>query len=1208
MERKMKSMDGNNAAAHVSYAFSEVAAIYPITPSSPMADFVDQWSANGLKNIFGTKVKVVEMQSEAGAAGAVHGSLGAGALTTTYTASQGLLLMIPNMYKIAAEQLPAVFHVSARTVSTQALNIFGDHSDVMACRQTGFAMLCEGNVQEVMDLSPVAHLAALEGKVPFINFFDGFRTSHEIQKIAVWDYEDLKDMCDMDAVKEFRAHALNPEHPHMRGSHENGDIYFQHREACNKYYAALPTVVEKYMDKINAKLGTNYQLFNYYGAPDADRVIVAMGSICDVAEEVIDYLNAHGEKVGLVKVRLFRPFAPEKLVAAIPATAKRVAVLDRTKEPGAMGEPLYQDVVTALANAGKNDVQVIGGRYGLGSKDTPPASVFAVYSELKRDEMKRQFTIGIVDDVTNLSLPEDENCPNTAAPGTIECKFWGLGGDGTVGANKNSIKIIGDHTDKYVQAYFQYDSKKTGGVTISHLRFGDKPIKSPYYINKADFVACHNPSYITKGFKMVNDVKPGGVFMINCQWDFEELNHHLKADAKRYIARNNIQLYTINAIDLAIEIGMGKRNNTILQSAFFSLAKVLPEEDAIRFMKEKAKASYLKKGQDVVDMNYKAIDLGATAYKKIDVPAEWADAVDEPDTRELKGKPELVKMVKEILEPVGKMDGDSLPVSAFSEHVDGQFELGASAYEKRGVAVSVPTWDANKCIQCNQCAYVCPHATIRPFALTAEEAKNAPEAAKIVDVKAGKGKGTYQFTMAISPLDCMGCGVCIGVCPVNALSMVPQEGGLAQQDVFNYCVAEVSEKKDMQDNTVKGSQFKQPMLEFSGSCAGCAETSYARLVTQLFGDHMYISNATGCSSIWGGPAATSPYCANKEGHGPAWCNSLFEDNAEHGLGMYIGQNKIRQDLAEETRQLIAVEWARPELKAAAQAWLDTMEDGEANAEAAKAFVKALEDSICTVDELAAVPQFAEHAAELKAKGALFCDCEACTIAADLLSKKEYLAKKSMWIFGGDGWAYDIGYGGLDHVIASKQDVNIFVFDTEVYSNTGGQASKASNIGQVAQFAAAGKEVKKKSLAEIAMQYGYVYVAQVAMGANPAQTIKAITEAEAYHGPSLIIGYSPCEMHSIKGGMMNCQKEMKRAVDCGYWNLFRFNPAAPVGQRFSMDSKAPAGGYQEFLMNEARYSRLTREFPDRAEALFTRNEEEAKNRYEHLLKLIEMYDK
>ena len=1205
MVRKMKSMDGNNAAAHVSYAFSEVAAIYPITPSSPMADFVDQWSANGLKNIFGTRVKVVEMQSEAGAAGAVHGSLGAGALTTTYTASQGLLLMIPNMYKIAAEQLPAVFHVSARTVSTQALNIFGDHSDVMACRQTGFAMLCEGNVQEVMDLSPVAHLAALEGKVPFINFFDGFRTSHEIQKIAVWDYEDLKDMCDMDAVKEFRQHALNPEHPHMRGSHENGDIFFQHREACNKYYAALPAVVEKYMDKINAKLGTNYGLFNYYGAEDADRVIVAMGSICDVAEEVIDYLNAHGEKVGLVKVRLFRPFAPEKLIQAIPASVKKIAVLDRTKEPGALGEPLYQDVVTSLANAGRSDIQVIGGRYGLGSKDTPPASVFAVYDELKRDEMKRQFTIGIVDDVTNLSLPEDKNCPNTAAPGTIECKFWGLGGDGTVGANKNSIKIIGDHTDKYVQAYFQYDSKKTGGVTISHLRFGDHPIRSPYYINKADFVACHNPSYITKGFKMVNDVKPGGVFMINCQWDFDELNHHLKADAKRYIARNNIQLYTIDAIDLAIKIGMGKRNNTILQSAFFSLAKVMPEEEAITYMKEKAKASYLKKGQDVVDMNYKAIDLGATAYKKIDVPADWANAVDTKEPKQLKGKPELVKMVKDILNPVGKMDGDSLPVSAFVDHVDGQFELGAAAYEKRGVAVSVPTWDSTKCIQCNQCAYVCPHATIRPFALTADEAAKAPEAAKIVDVKAGKGKGTYQFTMAISPLDCMGCGVCVGACPVNALTMVAQEGELAQQDVFDYCVAEVSEKKDMQDNTVKGSQFKQPMLEFSGSCAGCAETSYARLVTQLFGDHMYVSNATGCSSIWGGPAATSPYCTNKEGHGPAWCNSLFEDNAEHGLGIFVGQNKIRQDLADKTRELIAVEWARPELKAAAQAWLDTMDDGTANAEPAKAYVKALEESICTVEELAAMPQFAEHAAQLKAQGKLLCDCDACTLAADILSKKEYLAKKSMWIFGGDGWAYDIGYGGLDHVIASKKDVNIFVFDTEVYSNTGGQASKASNIGQVAQFAAAGKEVKKKSLAEIAMQYGYVYVAQVAMGANPAQTIKAITEAEAYHGPSLIIGYSPCEMHSIKGGMMNCQKEMKKAVDCGYWNLFRFNPAAE--KKFTLDSKAPAGGYHDFLMNEARYSRLTREFPDRAENLFARNEAEAKARYDHLLKLIEMYD-
>ena len=1208
MVRKFKSMDGNNAAAYVSYAFTEVAGIYPITPSSPMADYVDQWAANGQKNIFGTTVKVCEMQSEAGASGTVHGSLAAGALTTTYTASQGLLLMIPNMYKIAGELLPCVFHVSARTVASHALNIFGDHSDVMACRQTGFAMLCENDVQEIMDLAPVAHLAAIEGRVPFINFFDGFRTSHEIQKVAVWDYEDLKEMCDMDAVDAFRKHSLNPERPMMRGSHENGDIFFQHREACNKYYEDLPEVVEKYMGKINEKLGTNYQLFNYYGAPDADRVIIAMGSICNVAEEVIDYMNAHGEKVGMVKVHLYRPFRADKLLAAIPATCKALAVLDRTKEPGSEGEPLYKDVVTALANANRfNDMKVIGGRYGLGSKDTPPASVFAVYSELKKDEMKRQFTIGIVDDVTNMSLPEDENCPNTAAAGTIECKFWGLGGDGTVGANKNSIKIIGDHTDKYVQAYFQYDSKKTGGVTISHLRFGDKPIRSPYYINKADFVACHNPSYVTKGFKMVQDVKPGGVYMINCQWDFDELNHHMDAASKRYIAQNNIQLYTIDAIDLAIEIGMGKRNNTILQSAFFSLAKVMPEEEAITYMKEKAKASYLKKGQDVVDMNYKAIDLGATAYKKIDVPADWANAVDTKEPKQLKGKPELVKMVKDILNPVGKMDGDSLPVSAFVDHVDGQFELGAAAYEKRGVAVSVPTWDSTKCIQCNQCAYVCPHATIRPFALTADEAAKAPGAAKIVDVKAGKGKGTYQFTMAISPLDCMGCGVCVGACPVNALTMVAQEGELAQQDVFDYCVAEVSEKKDMQDNTVKGSQFKQPMLEFSGSCAGCAETSYARLVTQLFGDRMYISNATGCSSIWGGPAATSPYCTDKNGHGPAWANSLFEDNAEHGLGMYLGQEATRNRLADLTRQLIAVEWARPELKEAAQKWLDTMADGAANKTASADYIKALESSIATVDELAGIEKFKAHAEELKAKGEKFCDCDACKLVAAILKDKEYLEKKSIWIFGGDGWAYDIGFGGVDHVLASGKDVNVFVFDTEVYSNTGGQASKSSNIGQVAQFAAAGKETKKKSLAEIAMSYGYVYVAQVAMGANPAQTLKAIQEAEAYHGPSLIIGYAPCEMHSIKGGMTNCQAEMKKAVECGYWNLFRFNPAAET-DKFIVDSKEPKEeGYRAFLMNEARYSRLTREFPDRAETLFKRNEEVAMDRYQHLLKLKAMYD-
>ena len=1173
MVRKMKSMDGNNAAAHVSYAFSEVACIYPITPSSPMADFVDQWSANGLKNIFGTQVKVVEMQSEAGAAGAVHGSLGAGALTSTYTASQGLLLMIPNMYKIAAEQLPCVFHVSARTVATQSLNIFGDHSDVMACRQTGFAMLCEGNVQEVMDLSPVAHLAAISGKVPFINFFDGFRTSHEIQKIAVWDYDDLKEMCDMDAVQAFRDHALNPEHPHMRGSHENGDVFFQHREACNKFYDELPAVVEKYMAMINEKLGTNYQLFNYYGAEDADRVIIAMGSICDVAEEVIDYLNAHGEKVGLVKVRLYRPFRADKLIAAIPSTCKSIAVLDRTKEPGALGEPLYLDVVTALAENGKTGLKVIGGRYGLGSKDTTPASVFAVYDELKKDQPKKQFTIGINDDVTFLSLAENKDCPNTAAPGTIECKFWGLGGDGTVGANKNSIKIIGDYTDKYVQAYFQYDSKKTGGVTISHLRFGDSPIRSPYYINKADFVACHNPSYVTKGFKMVQDVKKGGIFMINCQWTLDELNHHLDAAAKRYIAKNNIQLYTIDAIDLAQKIGMGKRTNTILQSAFFTLAKVMPQEEAIQHMKEKATQSYLKKGQDIVDMNHKAIDLGATAFVKIDVPAEWADAVDEVKTVEKEGRKELVKMVTSILDPIDKMDGDSLPVSAFMDHVDGQFELGASAYEKRGVAVSVPVWDSSKCIQCNQCSYVCPHATIRPFALTEEEAKNAPEAAKIVDVKAGKGKGVYKFTIGISPLDCMGCSVCVSVCPTGALTMTGMESQMDQQSVFDYCVSKVSEKKDMQDNTVKGSQFKQPMLEFSGSCAGCAETSYARLITQLFGDRMFISNATGCSSIWGGPAATSPYCTNKEGKGPAWCNSLFEDNAEHGLGMFVGQDKIREDLAAQVADL-AANAEKEDVKAAAQAWLDTKEDGTKNQDATKALVAALEA----------------------------CGCDK---AKAILAKKSYLNKKSVWIFGGDGWAYDIGYGGLDHVIASKKNVNIFVFDTEVYSNTGGQASKASNIGQVAQFAAAGKEVKKKSLAEIAMQYGYVYVAQVAMGANPNQTIKAITEAEAYDGPSLVIGYAPCEMHSIKGGMANCQKEMKKAVDCGYWNLFRYNPAAE--KKFTLDSKAPAGGYQEFLLNEARYSRLTREFPARADVLFKANEEEAKARYEHLMKLINLYN-
>ena len=1180
MARKFKTMDGNNAAAYVSYAFTEVAGIYPITPSSPMADYVDQWAAQGQKNIFGTTVKVIEMQSEAGAAGTVHGSLAAGALTTTYTASQGLLLMIPNMYKIAGELLPCVFHVSARTVSTHALNIFGDHSDVMACRQTGFAMLCEGNVQEVMDLAPVAHLAAIEGRVPFVNFFDGFRTSHEIQKVAVWDYDDLKEMCDMDAVAAFRKHALNPERPNMRGSHENGDIFFQHREACNSYYTALPDVVEKYMGKINEKLGTDYQLFNYYGAADADRVIIAMGSICDVAEEVIDYLNAGGEKVGLIKVRLYRPWRADKLLAAIPATCKKIAVLDRTKEPGSQGEPLYMDVVTALANAGRTDIQVIGGRYGLGSKDTPPASVFAVYDELKKDSMKREFTIGIVDDVTHLSL-EEKPAPSVAPAGTIECKFWGLGGDGTVGANKNSIKIIGDHTDKYVQAYFQYDSKKTGGVTISHLRFGDEPIRAPYYINKADFVACHVPAYIVKGFPMVRDVKDGGVFLINCQWSDEELDHHMPAVAKRYIAEHNIQVYTINAIDLAIEIGMGKRTNTILQSAFFKLAKVMPEAEAIGYMKDAATHSYLKKGQDVVDMNHKAIDAGATAYKKFEVPASWATAEDVKKESGHTGPAKLVDMVNKILDPVDRMDGDSLPVSAFEAHVDGTFELGAAAYEKRGVAVSVPAWDATKCIQCNQCSFVCPHATIRPYALTEEEAKNAPEAAKIVDIKAGKGKGVYKFAIAVSPLDCMGCGVCAKICPVGALTMVPQEQEAAQQDVFNYMVANITAKEDVADLTVKGSQFKKPLLEFSGSCAGCAETSYARLITQLFGDRMYISNATGCSSIWGGPAATSPYATTAEGKGPAWANSLFEDNAEHGLGMYLGQKAIRERLIAQVKGMAESDQASESFKAAFQAFLDTKDDSTANAPAAKALIAELEKAAA----------------------------EGCPVAPAVLAEKEYLSKKSVWIFGGDGWAYDIGFGGVDHVLASGEDVNVFVFDTEVYSNTGGQASKASNIGQVAQFAAAGKTIAKKSLAEIAMTYGYVYVAQVAMGANMNQTLKAIAEAEAYHGPSLIIGYAPCEMHSIKGGMTNCQGEMKKAVECGYWNLFRFNPALKAEGKnpFTLDSKAPAGGYQEFLMNEARYSSLTRSFPDRAKELFALNEETAKARYEKLLRLQKMYE-
>ena len=1185
MAREKQSMDGNTAAAHVAYAFTEVAGIYPITPSSPMADVVDQWSAAGRKNIFGNTVKVTEMQSEAGAAGTVHGSLAAGALTTTFTASQGLLLMIPNMYKIAAEQLPCVFDVSARTVATQSLNIFGDHSDVYACRQTGFAMLAETNPQEVMDLSPVAHLAAIDGKVPFINFFDGFRTSHEIQKIEKWDYEDLKEMCPMDKVEEFRAHALNPNKPAMRGSHENGDVFFQHREACNTVYDELPEVVEKYMKKVNEKLGTNYDLFNYYGAPDADRVIVAMGSINDVAEEVIDYLTAKGEKVGLVKVRLYRPWSSKALLKVLPKTAKKVAVLDRTKEPGSLGEPLYLDVATTLREAGLNDITLVGGRYGLGSKDTPPSSVFAVYKELEKDEPKNRFTIGIVDDVTNLSLPEVKPAPITSAPGTVECKFWGLGGDGTVGANKNSTKIIGDHTDKYIQAYFQYDSKKTGGITISHLRFGDNPIRSPYYINQADFVACHNPSYVVKGYKMVQDVKPGGIFMINCQWSDEELNQHMPAEAKQYIAKNNIQLYTINAIDKAIEIGMGKRTNTILQSAFFKLANVMPIDEAVEYMKAAAKKSYSKKGDAVVEMNYKAIDAGVDAVHKVEVPADWATAVDDKKPVERTGRPATVKMVNELLDPIGKMDGDSLPVSAFKDIADGQFETGASAYEKRGTAVMVPEWNPASCVQCNSCAFVCSHATIRPFILDAKEQAEAPSQIKLADSKHATDT-TMKYTMSVSPLDCMGCGECVTVCPKagDALKMVPQESQAEEQPVFDYLVANVG-KKDIKPalvNTPIGSQYNQPLLEFSGSCAGCAETSYARLITQLFGEQMYISNATGCSSIWGGPAATSPYTVNKDTlKGPAWANSLFEDNAEHGFGMYLGQKVLRDQAIAKIEEMAASDKATDSFKAAAAKYLETKNDTKANTPATEALIAELEKAAA----------------------------DGCPTAPEVLAKKDYLAKKSVWIFGGDGWAYDIGFGGLDHVLASGENVNVMVFDTEMYSNTGGQASKASNIGEVCQFAAAGKEIGKKSLAEIAMSYGYVYVAQIALGANPAQALKAIEEAERYNGPSLIIGYAPCELHGIaKGGMNHCQDEMKKAVKAGYWNLFSFNPALKAEGKnpFTLTSKAGDGSYQEFLNNEARYTRLVKPFPERAERLFAKSEEVANERFEHLQRLVELY--
>jgi pyruvate-ferredoxin/flavodoxin oxidoreductase len=1178
MARKMKTMDGNNAAAWAAYPFTEVAAIYPITPSSVMAEVTDQWSAKGQTNIFGQPVRVIEMQSEAGAAGTVHGSLAAGALTTTYTASQGLLLMIPNMYKIAGELLPCVIHVSARCVASHALNIFGDHSDVYACRQTGFAMLCSTNPQEVMDLGAIAHLSTIKGRVPFLHFFDGFRTSHEIQKIQVWDNETLKKFVDMDAVDAFRNRAINPEHPVLRGTAQNPDIFFQAREACNQYYNALPAIVEEYMEKINKEIGTNYKLFNYYGAPDAEHIIIAMGSVNDTIEETIDYLNSKGGKYGLVKVRLYRPFVPEKLIEAIPDTVKQISVLDRTKEPGALGEPLYLDVAAALKESKFKDVPIFSGRYGLGSKDTTPADIIAVF----KNTTKKKFTVAIVDDVTNLSLPVDEN-PDTAPAGTTACKFWGLGADGTVGANKNSIKIIGDHTDMYAQAYFAYDSKKSGGVTVSHLRFGKSPIKSTYLVNKADFVACHNQSYVNK-YDMVSDIKPGGVFLLNCQWNAEELDRHLPGQVKRYIAKNNIKFYTINGVDIGKRIGLGNRINTILQAAFFKLANIIPIEDAIKYMKDAATASYSKKGEAIVKMNHDAIDAGVNEIVEVKVPAEWANASDSPmGMTPVSGDNQvLVDFVNKIQIPCNAQEGHKLPVSTFVHMADGTFPQGSAAFEKRGIAVDVPCWNSENCIQCNFCSYVCPHAVIRPAVLTNEELEAAPELAKKKAIPL-TGIPGYNFLITVSALDCTGCGSCINVCPgkkgSKALAFMPLETQLAEQEVFAYC-QKLPEKPEVyekfKETTVKGSQFKQPLLEFSGACAGCGETPYAKLVTQLFGDRMYIANATGCSSIWGGSAPSTPYTTNKEGKGPAWANSLFEDNAEYGYGMFLAQNTLRQRAVSKLLELEKT--AGGELKTAIEGYLSTLNLGNENKAAAAKLIAELEKS-------------------------------SDALAKDVLKLKDYLAKKSVWIFGGDGWAYDIGFGGLDHVIASGEDVNILVFDTEVYSNTGGQSSKATPAGAIAQFAAAGKEVKKKDLASIAMSYGYVYVAQVAQGADYNQCIKAFTEAESYNGPSIVIAYAPCINHGIKNGMSMAQTEEKRAVEAGYWHLFRFDPRLKAEGKnpFQLDSKAPTGDYKEFLLSEVRYSSLARQNPERAEKLFDYAAKNAADRYDYLVKLSKLYE-